>query len=80
MKKNYIRQLFVAMSMLLCSVVVSAYDFGVDSIYYNVTSDTTVEVTLNNGKYTGNVVIPETVNYNEKSYSVTCIGDSAFYG
>ena len=30
--------------------------------------------------YSGNVVIPETVTYNDKKYSVTSIGDKAFSG
>ena len=29
--------------------------------------------------YTGNVVIPETVTYNGTTYSVTSIGEKAFY-
>ena len=31
-------------------------------------------------RYSGNVVIPESVKYNGKTYSVTSIGESAFYG
>ena len=68
--------------MLLCSVPVSAYDFEVDGIYYNITSETdlTVEVTYRNtNSYKGMVVIPEGVTYNGKTYSVTSIGGSAFY-
>ncbi len=84
MKKNYIRQLFVAMSMLLCSVVISAYDFDVievDGIMYSQTSDTTVAiVSIGNNKYSGNFVIPETINYNDKSYTVTSIGQVLFSG
>ena len=38
MQKNYLKQLFVAIVVLLCSVTVSAYDFEVDGIYYNITS------------------------------------------
>ena len=79
MKKNYIRQLLVAMTMLLCSVTVSAYDFMVDSIYYNITSDATVEIT-GGENYSGEIVIPSTITYDEKTYSVTSIGDYAFYG
>ena len=30
-------------------------------------------------EYSGNVAIPETVTYNGKTYSVTSIGDHAFY-
>ena len=60
-----------------------AYDFKVDGIYYNITSSTapyTVEVTGGYNQYTGAVTIPKSVTYNGKTYSVTSIGDDAFYG
>ena len=87
MKNLYARQLFVAMVALLCSVTASAHDFKVDGIFYNITDATnlTVEVTYEGvlsayikNDYTGNIVIPSTVNYNGKSYSVTSIKESAF--
>ena len=63
------------------------YDFEVDGIYYNITSSTekTVEVTYDEdiygyrNSYSGNIVIPEQVIYNSDTYSVTSIGDEAFY-
>ena len=72
---------------LLCSVTINAHDFEVNGIYYNITSssDLTVEVTYKGynhtayDEYTGNVAIPETVTNNSKTYSVTRIGDYAFY-
>ncbi|MBR2607272.1 MAG: leucine-rich repeat protein [Bacteroidaceae bacterium] len=83
MQKNYLKQLFVAIVVLLCSVTVSAYDFEVDGIYYNITSETdlTVEVTSRGGSYTyyyRKIIMPETVTHNEKTYSVTSIGNYAF--
>ncbi len=75
-----------ALTMLLCSVVVSAHDFEVDGIYYNINGNNEVSVTYkgnNNSsyedEYSGDVVIPETVTYNGKTYSVTSIGMLAFY-
>ena len=84
MKK--LRHLLTAL-LLLCSVVVNAYDFQVDGIYYNITnsSNKKVEVTYRGDspssydEYTGSVVIPTSVTYNETIYSVTSIGDCAFY-
>ncbi|MBO5466768.1 MAG: leucine-rich repeat domain-containing protein [Prevotella sp.] len=73
--------------MLLCCVSSSAEDFSVDGIYYNIVSseDLVVEVTFRgdnpnsySNEYTGNVVIPEKVTYNGKTYSVTSIGFFAF--
>lgn len=81
-----LRTLLMAIAMLLCSTTVSAHDFEVDGIYYNITSDTemTVEVTykentFNSAAYNGYVVIPENVVYNGSNYEVTGIGAHAFY-
>lgn len=65
--------------LIMCSQTISAYDFKVDDIYYNITSETdkTVEVGLN-ASSKGNVIIPETVEYNGVVYSVTSIGYEAF--
>ena len=62
----------------------AAYDFKVDGIYYNITSSTEVAVTSNGNvgifsPYSGNVVIPEQVTHNGNTYSVTSIGERAFY-
>ena len=80
--------LFTTLLLLLCSIVVNAHDFEVNGIYYNITdaANKTVEVTYRGNyfysyenEYTGSVVIPESVTYNETTYSVTSIGESAFY-
>lgn len=64
-------------------------DFNVDGIFYNVLSlsDCTVEVTFQGNaynsyadEYSGDVVIPETVTYGGKTFTVTAIGLSAFSG
>ena len=74
-----LKHLFTAL-LLLCSIAVSAAKFEVDGIYYNVTSSAnkTVEVTCGTDKYTGSVLIPESVTYNGTTYSVTSIGNQAF--
>ncbi|MBO7477481.1 MAG: leucine-rich repeat protein [Salinivirgaceae bacterium] len=59
-----------------------AYDFKSGSLYYNITSDRTVEVTYQkwqSSDYSGRVNIPENVTYNGVTYLVTSIGESAFY-
>ncbi len=60
-----------------------AYDFDVDGIYYTITSSTssrnkTVEVAYGGGAYSGDVIIPATVTYEDVEYRVTAIGDDAF--
>ena len=60
----------------------SATIFTVDSITYQVTSATSCAVTFPEGKrfgYKGNIVIPETVTYDNKTYIVDEIGHDAFY-
>ena len=75
-------------AMLLCSLAASAHDFSVGGIYYNISSSTnlTVEVTYRGNysdsylnEYSGAVIIPSTVTYNSKTYSVTRIENQAFY-
>ncbi len=84
MKHNYIKNKLTAL-LLLCSIVASAHDFKDDRIYYSITDATakTVMITgsgLFNTMFSNNkVVIPDKVTYNGTSYSVTSIGDSAFY-
>ena len=57
--------------------------FEVDGIYYKVISNEskTVEVTYNRNtelKYTGEIIIPENVNYRNATFKVTSIGKAAF--
>ena len=82
-----IKSLVLAVIGLLCSLSVSAEDFEVDGIYYNITSswDKTVAVTYrgsyssyDSNEYSGEVKIPESVTYNGNTYSVTSIDDEAF--
>ena len=86
---NITSLLIVLLSMI--GLNASAHDIEVKNgggvtIYYNYINDNTeLEVTYRGtyvfdylNEYTGNVVIPESVTYDNKIYSVTRIGDSAF--
>ena len=67
-----------------------AYDFRAvnskgDTLYYNITTDSTVEVTYDvrpvkqeRTNFSGHIVIPSTVFYGGKDYHVTKVGDKAF--
>ena len=71
--------------LILLMAIFSAWshDFESGGIYYNITSNTapyTVEVTRNSLGYTGNIIIPSTISYNNITYSVTSIGENAFCG
>ena len=88
MKTNFIKTLFVTLFLLSVNIV-NAHDFEVDGIYYNITDATNKKVAVTYKgtyhdsyyyEYIGSVVIPESVRYNGKVYSVTSIGNGAFVG
>lgn len=76
------KKLFLTLFGLALSINGFAYDFQLDGIYYTIISesDCTVEVTRNNDKYySGNMVIPKQVTKYGQTYTVTRIGENAFY-
>ena len=75
--KTIFNILFLLLAILL-PFTANAYDFEVDGIYYNILGDNEVEVTSGRS-YTGDVTIPTTVIYDSTTYSVTSIGEGAFY-
>ena len=81
MKRKLLLLLVTMLSMLA-----NAYDAYIDGIYYNFSGDeaTVTYQKFQNNKvvsdYSGPVVIPSSVTYNGKTYSVTSIGVWAFYG
>ena len=62
---------------LLATTSLWAHDFQSGDLYYNITSDSTVEVSEAVSSITS-AVIPSTVTYDGTTYSVTSIGNSAF--
>ena len=76
MKKNL---LLLVLMLLPLAAIADAVE--INGIYYNlVLRAKTAGVTNNPNQYTGNVVIPETVTYDGTEFSVTSIGNLAFYG
>ena len=71
---------------LLLPAIAKAHDFEVDGIYYNIITSNEVEVTFlgneygNPDSYSGDIVVPATVLYNDTTYAVTAIGFRAFDG
>ena len=73
------RLLLLLLPLILWSSIALAHDIEVDGIYYDFTNNNTeLSVTSGETKYSGNVVIPESVTYNGTSYPVTSIGEYAF--
>lgn len=75
------KKVLVLAMVALSSMSILAYDACIDGIYYNFSKDeamVTYYSTNVYGVYKGTVIIPESVTYNGKSYSVTGIGERAF--
>ena len=72
-------------ALFLTSIPISTYGFEVDGIYYKITTAKTVEVTYKGNswyeynEYSASVTIPSSVTYNGMTYSVSSIGEGAFY-
>ena len=91
MKVHYMKFLLVMLGYMISNVAFG-HDFeavnGDVVIYYDIISDIdkTVKVTYKGNyseevyyEYSGNVSIPQTVNYNGITYTVISLGDEAFY-
>ena len=75
MKKIALLFILVFLPMLACADAVE-----IDGIYYTLVPDSKVaEVTSDPNKYTGDITIPTTIEYDGEVYDVTAIGDNAFY-
>ena len=90
--KIWIKSMFIVL-LSMTGLKVFAHDFAVanadgKTIYYIYNSDgTTVSVSYRGScsadyinRYDGDIVIPESVTYNENTFSVTSIGYEAFIG
>lgn len=81
MMKNYF-SLLLALLMSMVSTTVLAYHAEIDGVYYNF-SEYEASVTYKNtnyNSYSGDVVIPEQVEYDDMYYTVKYIGEYAFTG
>ena len=78
---NSLRALFLSLAVLL-SFPMLAVEVEIDGIGYELNAEmkqaTVIEKSMS--KYSGEVVIPESVEHEGAAYSVTSIGYEAFYG
>lgn len=80
MKTQILQKIVLIIAIFSC-LYANAYDFTVDGIYYNRLSSDEVEVTIKEehyDAYRGDVIVPQTVTYEGKIYTVTAIGGNAF--
>lgn len=84
------KKLFLSTLLMALPLLASAYDVKIDGIYYNLISWGKVAqvtylrytgdiITPYTSNYSGTVDIPEKITYEGVEYSVTSIGDHAFY-
>ena len=71
-------KLFTLLLAVAASVGTLFASVTINGIAYELNGTTATVVS--GGNYTGTIVIPSSVTYNSKTYSVTSIGSSAFYG
>ena len=76
---NSLRALFLSLAVLL-SLPMLAVEVEIDGINYElvVKAKQATVIAKTSGKYSGEVVIPESVEHEGTAYSVTSIGDYAF--
>jgi hypothetical protein len=74
------KQAILSIILMLLPMLASAEPVEINGIFYNLTTKTKqAEVTINPNQYSGEVIVPETVEYNGITYVVTSIDDKAFY-
>lgn len=85
--KRFFKLSLILLMALLQPTIAAAHDFIEDGIYYKRLFNNEVEVTYmgkdywsHGDRYQGDITIPETITYNHKTYTVTSLGDNAFYG
>ena len=73
------KRLLFLICTLLCTNVLSAQDFWKGTLHYYISNGTATVYGYDWSAHPTNIVIPSTVTYEGITYSVTAIGDSAFY-
>jgi hypothetical protein len=83
MKNFFIKSIFV-ITCLLAGLSAIAADFDVDGLYYNYVSEDNATCALTYKTwwrhYSGDIVVPAKVTYDDKTYTVVEIGSEAFDG
>ena len=79
MKKRFTAFLTTLILCVLFSISASADVVYVNGIYYDI-SENNATVTSGKVKYSGSIVIPESITFENSIYSVTSIGREAFNG
>ena len=80
--KQKITNLIAVAFMLLFALPVMAYEAEIDGIFYRFSGNNAIVTyeTYGGESYSGDIVIPSSVTYNGREYTVTQIGNEAFHG
>lgn len=77
--KTFLNRICLIVALLLSALTASAYDFEVDGIYYEANvSLQTVTVVKGDLEYNGDVIVPNSVIYKNREFSVNAIAQEAF--
>jgi len=75
------KRLLAILMWLMCANAMYTQDFEMDNLCYSISSDSTVTVIRKfSGSYKGDIIIPESVSFKKREYTVTEIAGSAFNG
>lgn len=79
---KHIKHFLIPLIGIFVSESVSAYDFEAGGVYYEImdVSNSTCRVVSGDVAYTGDVVIPSYVTFDNEEFAVVSIGDNAFNG
>ena len=77
---RHLKHLFTALLFLCCIGTAKAEEVTIDGIKYDVVTKAKQATVIQGGNYSGDIVIPSEITYNDVVCSVTSIGRSAFRG
>lgn len=81
------KKFYLMLMACLCGLTTHAYDIEMNGVYYNITDPTAKELAVtyveygdgNADFYYGNINIPKRISKDGTTYTITSIGDNAFY-
>lgn len=74
------KKYLICIVTILLPMVAKSQSVKIGNLYYSLNGDKTATVISGTNSYEGEFEIPESITYNDISYTVTSIGRKAFYG
>lgn len=77
---NLFQKIFIILLSVSYNNSLFANEFELDGIFYSIIDNNSHEVAVEKGgQYNGYINIPSTIEYNGQIYTITSIGQGAFY-